>query len=203
MTRVEILAAVRGLKAGDAIVINDWERPMKVCAVSDRYALAYNENDEYTIISKEPVEHQYNGIMPGAIVCAADWWTFGYKDGYRFNDPAWVKEYMRSLESGETETSMRHREEIRSLRVFETVRMEHGGGKMQRGLDSIVGNPCVKDCPGRTATCHTECEKYARYSAWCAEQRKKRAEDRAVNEVTTHGMRRAMAIKRYREKYGE
>ena len=64
MTRVEILAAVRGLKAGDAIVINDWERPMKVCAVSDRYALAYNENDEYTIISKEPVEHQYNGISP-------------------------------------------------------------------------------------------------------------------------------------------
>lgn len=115
MTRAEILAAVRGLKIGGTIVINNWEQPMKVCAVSDHFVLAYNEKDEYTIISKEPVEHQYNGIMPGAIVCAADWWTFGYADGYRFDDPAWVEEYMRSLESGETKMSMRHREEIRSL----------------------------------------------------------------------------------------
>lgn len=23
--------------------------------------------------------------------------------------------------------------------------------------------PCVKDCPGRSATCHTSCEKYMEY----------------------------------------
>ena len=121
MTRAEILDSVRGLKVGDAIVINDWEQPMKVCAVSEHFVLAYNENSEYAIISKEPVEHLYNGITPGAIVCAADWWLFGYKGGYRFNDPAWAEEYMRSLESGETEMSMRRREEIHSSREFEMV----------------------------------------------------------------------------------
>lgn len=25
-------------------------------------------------------------------------------------------------------------------------------------------NPCVKDCPNRSATCHAECEKYAAFA---------------------------------------
>lgn len=65
----------------------------------------------------------------------------------------------------------------------------------------MVENPCARDCPDRTATCHAECEKYARFFAWREEQRKKRAEEKTLEEAATHGMRRAMAIKRYREKH--
>ena len=63
---------------------------------------------------------------------------------------------------------------------------------MNRG--DVVDNPCVKDCPERSATCHADCEKYARFAAWC--------EERALKEAATHGMKRAMAIKQYRQKQG-
>lgn len=71
---------------------------------------------------------------------------------------------------------------------------------MSRG--DVVDNPCVKDCPERSATCHAYCEKYARFAAWCERRRKERAEERALKEAATHGMKRAMAIKQYRQKQG-
>lgn len=37
--------------------------------------------------------------------------------------------------------------------------------------DDVVDNPCVKDCPERSATCHADCEKYARFAAWCERRR--------------------------------
>lgn len=33
-------------------------------------------------------------------------------------------------------------------------------------------NPCKKDCPDRSATCHTECERYMEYKALLEKQRK-------------------------------
>lgn len=32
-------------------------------------------------------------------------------------------------------------------------------------------NPCRKDCPDRSATCHAECIKYLDFYAWCKEAR--------------------------------
>lgn len=49
---------------------------------------------------------------------------------------------------------------------------------MSRG--DVVDNPCVKDCTERSATCHADCEKYARFAAWCERRRKERAEERAL-----------------------
>lgn len=32
-------------------------------------------------------------------------------------------------------------------------------------------NPCKKDCPGRSPTCHAECGAYLDFYAWCKETR--------------------------------
>lgn len=32
-------------------------------------------------------------------------------------------------------------------------------------------NPCKKDCPGRSPTCHAECDVYLDFYAWCKETR--------------------------------
>ena len=58
--------------------------------------------------------------------------------------------------------------------------------------------PC-KDCPDRTVTCHSECDKYRAYVAWRAEYRKKRAEERQSHSASM-GMKKAMRIKQQREK---
>lgn len=117
MTREKIGETVTGLKTGDVITINDWKTPMRVCGVSDGYVLAH-AGDEYTIIMRQPTHLQYKGIPSGAFVCGPDWWTFGWGiDPYRFDDPAWVEKYLASLESGETEVSMRNRAEIRKITV--------------------------------------------------------------------------------------
>lgn len=33
-------------------------------------------------------------------------------------------------------------------------------------------NPCKRDCPLRTGTCHATCKEYFDYAAWCEERRK-------------------------------
>lgn len=43
MTRVDVYTAVRALKVGDAIVINTWDQPMKVCGVADAIKRLENE----------------------------------------------------------------------------------------------------------------------------------------------------------------
>lgn len=49
-------------------------------------------------------------------------------------------------------------------------------------------NPCRKDCPDRSATCHAECIKYLDFYAWCKEAREQERQHRIptgyiVNEV--------------------
>ena len=120
MNRIEILDQVQRLKVGDTIQINAWDEPMTVRGVSERFVVADdNAHKNFTIIGKEPVEYSWGGIERGAIVCAGDWWVFGYLDGYHFENPAWVKEYLESLESGETEMSGRNRTEVWLLEVLE------------------------------------------------------------------------------------
>ena len=119
MNNTEIMNTVLSLKIGDRIRINNWDLLyMVVCGVSEHFILAHNENKEYTIIAKEPAEYSYRGIFAGDIYCGADWWTLGYPGGYEFDHPAWVDEYMQSLESEETEMSWRSREAVRLLEVL-------------------------------------------------------------------------------------
>ena len=64
-------------------------------------------------------------------------------------------------------------------------------------------NPCVKECPDRSPTCHAECEKYAEFAAWCEEERENRAKRNALKSAGP-GLKRALRIKaaqfRYRGK---
>lgn len=122
----KIVSTVAMLKNGDTIricVAGDemyemWEDRFMVCGVSDHYILAFHD-DEYTIINKLPTEYQYNGIPKGSCVCAPDNLIFGYAEGYRFTDPAWVKRYMGDLETGTIEPSVRRRARITKLERVE------------------------------------------------------------------------------------
>lgn len=116
MTNKEILNKVCNLKIGDKIRINGWTDYFTVCGVSEHFALAYL-NNEYTIIGKEPVDYCYNGIPIGSIICGPDWWVMGWNEGYDFNNPPWIERYMKSLEDGETEISMRRRVKVDYMEV--------------------------------------------------------------------------------------
>lgn len=63
-----------------------------------------------------------------------------------------------------------------------------------------MNNPCVKDCPDRSATCHAECEKYAAFAAWCEEEREKRAKRNALKSAGP-GLKRALRIRALRQRY--
>lgn len=102
------------LQTGDKIRVNDWDELFAVCGVSENYVLAH-AGQEYTIIAKNPTNIHYNGILPGAYVCAPDYLIFWYPGGYHFTDAEWVKQYLSDLESGAIEMSLKRRAEIYSL----------------------------------------------------------------------------------------
>lgn len=118
------------IKVGDELQINDWNYRFTVAAVSPGYILANCGIEEYTILQRKPTDFgPYNGIPEGAMICGADWWTFGWApenpedwDGgegyYEFYNPEWCQMYMADLESGRTEISMRHREIVERLDVY-------------------------------------------------------------------------------------
>lgn len=116
MTKDEIRAALCALLPGDHIRVNDWNDSYTVRGVSPHYVVAdYQADTEYplyTILAKEPTEIPRNGIPAGAMVCGPDSWVFGYWGGYNFEQPNVIAAYLESLESGETEISLRHRAEI-------------------------------------------------------------------------------------------
>lgn len=62
-------------------------------------------------------------------------------------------------------------------------------------------NPCVKECPDRSPTCHGECEKYAAYAAWCEEKRQERAAY-ARSKPGSRGKEKALRAMLAREKQG-
>lgn len=49
-------------------------------------------------------------------------------------------------------------------------------------------NPCKKDCPDRTATCHAECEKYLEYFAYCEERRNKHIKQHPIHQYIKDSM---------------
>lgn len=44
--------------------------------------------------------------------------------------------------------------------------------------------PCEKNCPGRTGTCHADCEKYREYREFCQKVREQRLREQHVNDYT-------------------
>lgn len=103
----ELINVLSNLKLGDKLAINDWKARYTVCGISQNYVLAHY-GQHYTIIEKKPFPYTHNAVRAGDIRCAPDWWIFGYVNGYRFTDEEWVKEYLTSLETGETELSEKH-----------------------------------------------------------------------------------------------
>ena len=55
--------------------------------------------------------------------------------------------------------------------------------------------PCTKECPDRTITCHTYCEKYMAYAAWCIEQRELKQKRRTEEVILDFHERRSHAMK--------
>jgi len=64
-----------------------------------------------------------------------------------------------------------------------------------------VDNPCVKECPDRTSTCHGTCERYIRFAAWREEEREARAKRQAAK-AAGPGLQRALKSKQRRERQG-
>lgn len=110
MSTQTILNTLSSLTLGDKLAINDWHAKYTVCGISEHFVLAHY-GQHYTIIDKRPVEcigYCHNGVRCGDFRCAPDWWVFGYEGGYYFTDKAWVEQYLISLETGDTELSMKH-----------------------------------------------------------------------------------------------
>lgn len=114
--KLPISVVMESLEVGDSVRINNRRTYFTVCGISPNFILAHR-GQEYTIIMRYPTKYSYNGIPAGSYVCAPDFWVWGYYDGYRFDDPLWVKEYLQSLESGETEMSLRNRLHITQLHI--------------------------------------------------------------------------------------
>lgn len=112
MTTAEIVETLNSLRLGDKLAINDWNAKYTVCGISPNYVLAHY-GQHYTIIAKNPTtrEYNFNGVRGDEIRCAPDWWIFGWMsnkwNGYEFTNEEWVKDYLISLETGETEMSQK------------------------------------------------------------------------------------------------
>ncbi len=116
MTMAGIFDLINSLTVGDKIILNDFRRPFTVVGVSKHYVLAHT-GKRYTIIGRAPAERTHNDVVAGMPYCGPDWWVFGYAGGYDFRSEQWVAEYMQSLESGETEVSLRHQAPVVYLEV--------------------------------------------------------------------------------------
>lgn len=46
-------------------------------------------------------------------------------------------------------------------------------------------NPCKRNCPNRSPTCHAECEDYLAFNEWCIKQRKERMKYSDANSYVT------------------
>ena len=60
--------------------------------------------------------------------------------------------------------------------------------------------PCPKDCPDRTATCHSECAIYKQYFEECERIRQKKLIDCSLDEQRCDGIHRQEKKKHYHNK---
>lgn len=116
------------IKPGDLVWVNDWHNPFQVKCVSSNYFVmtGFDDGEQmYSICSKKPFPGEsHNGVCFGDFYCGPDFWTFGsalvgkHKDLYSFTNKTANRKYMESLESGETQISMRRMARIDRIRVL-------------------------------------------------------------------------------------
>ena len=120
---------------GDLVKINDWKKPMRVKAVSKNYFVMSSNffgKPYYAICSKKPFDGKghYNGIVGGMFYCGPDAWIFGsplterYENLYEFNNDEANKQYLKSLEEGETSISTR-----KSIAIYDLYVKHNRGNK--------------------------------------------------------------------------
>ena len=116
------------VKPDDFVWINDWDHPFLVKCVSANYfvMIGFDDGEQmYSICSKKPFPGEcHNGVCFGDFYCGPDFWAFGsalagkYKDLYSFTNKIANRKYMESLESGETQISMRRMAKINQIRIL-------------------------------------------------------------------------------------
>lgn len=116
------------VKPEDLIWINDWNKPFQVkCVSSNYFVMTGSDGGEqmYSIVSKRPFSGESrNGVSAGNFYCGPDSWLFGsaltskYKDLYSFTNNSANRKYMKSLEDGETQISMRRMAKINQIRIL-------------------------------------------------------------------------------------
>lgn len=114
---IGIEAALRSVKVGDLIKVNDWKQPMRVKCVSDNYFVMTKNlfgNTYHSVVSKKPWNGvRHNNMIGGLCHCGTDDWVFGSplisecEKLYEFNDEQYSKFYLESFEKGECELSHR------------------------------------------------------------------------------------------------
>lgn len=120
---------LNSVKPGDIIWVNSWHKPFQVKCVSPNYFVMTGSDDGehmYSIVSKKPLFSggSYNGVSSGDFYCGPDSWLFGsaltskYKDLYSFTNNSANRKYMKSLENGETQISMRRMAKINQIRIL-------------------------------------------------------------------------------------
>lgn len=62
-------------------------------------------------------------------------------------------------------------------------------------------HPCTKDCPLRSATCHSTCPEWKKYEAWKAEDQKKK--EAVYNYRNMMGAYRNAMTRRFRQQIME
>ena len=121
------------VELGDVVKMNDWKRGMVVRGVSENYfVMAVNMFGQwcYSACEKLVRTHNHNQMTQGMFHIGTDSWVFGYGDGYHFDDPDWVSEYLASFdaegEEDRSEISVRRGVPIYSMAIRKAARGNGG-----------------------------------------------------------------------------
>ena len=115
------------IKVGDLIKVNNWNKPMRVKAVSENYFVMTQKqfgNTYYSVCSKLPWDGiRHNDMCGGMFHCSSDDWVFGspltldYEDLYEFENEEANQKYLQMFEDGKVHLSERRGTAIYDLYV--------------------------------------------------------------------------------------
>lgn len=109
------------IKIGDRVKLNGDKRPMRIIATSENYMLAIQNvfgNTLYSVISKNKAKHNRNNVTKGRYYYGADNWISGYRNqGHHWENKEWLKTYLESFESGETEITTRNSVDLEKIAI--------------------------------------------------------------------------------------
>ena len=104
------------VQVGDLFKCNTWKKPFRVKGVSENYFVMARNNfgkTFYSICEKKPWDGiRYNAMIGGAFHVSDDNMVLGWPGwnegrAYDFDDTEAVERYLKALESGEIELSVR------------------------------------------------------------------------------------------------